>query len=229
MQFFASELNVEVFAMSYACTPIVFVVDTDRSTREYLERLIRNVNWQVETFASPEDFLAYPRNAAVSCLIVDAALPSLAGLALQRQIASERFPIPIIFLSGYCDIETTVRAMKGGAFDFLTKPIHDELLLSVMRDAIKRSETLLGRESELHQLRAGYGSLTPREREVMSLVAAGLPNKMVGGELGISEITVKMHRGNVMRKMQAVSFAHLVNMATKLRVARPLVQSALTA
>ena len=209
--------------------PIVFVVDADPSIRKSLERLIRNSGWQAETFASQQDFLAYPRNAVPSCLVVDAALPSCGGLALQRQIASDRFSIPIIFLSGSCDIEMTVRAMKAGALDFLIKPINEESLLSAIRVAIKRSETILGRENELHQLRAGYGSLTPRERAVMTLVASGLPNKQVGGELGISEITVKFHRGNLMRKMKADSFAHLVNMASRLRVARPVTTGAVSA
>ena len=209
--------------------PIVFVVDADPSIRKSLERLIRNSGWQAETFASQQDFLAYPRSAVPSCLIVDAALPSCGGLALQRQIASDRFPTPIIFLSASCDIEMTVRAMKGGALDFLIKPINDESLLSAIRAAIKRSETILGRENELHQLRAGYGSLTPREREVMTLVAWGLPNKQVGGELGISEVTVKFHRGNLMRKMRADSFAHLVNMVSRLRVARPVLTGAVSA
>lgn len=202
-------------------TPIVFVVDADPSIRESLERLIRNSGWQAETFASQQDFLAYPRSAVPSCMVVDADLPSCGGFVLQRQIASDRFPMPIIFLSGSCDIEMTVRAMKGGALDYLIKPINEESLLCAIRAAIKRSETILGRESELHQLRAGYGSLTPRERAVMTLVASGLPNKQVGGELGISEVTVKFHRGNLMRKMRADSFAHLVNMASRLRVARP--------
>ena len=209
--------------------PIVFVVDADPSIRKSMEPLIRNSGWQVETFASQQDFLAYPRSALPSCLIVDAALPSCGGLALQRQIASDRFPMPIIFLSGSCDIEMTVMAMKGGALDFLIKPVNDESLLSAIRAAIKRSEAILGRENELHQLRAGYGSLTPREREVLTLVASGLPNKRVGGELGISEVTVKFHRGNLMRKMRADSFAHLVNMASRLRVARPVLTSAVSA
>jgi FixJ family two-component response regulator len=209
--------------------PIVFVVDPDPSIRKSLECLIQSSGWQAETFASQQDFLAYPRSAVPSCLVVDAALPGCGGLALQRQIASDRFPMPIIFLSGSCDIEMIVRAIKGGALDFLSKPINDELLLSAIRAAIKRSETILGRESELYQLRSGYGSLTPREREVMTLVASGLPNKLVGGELGISEVTVKFHRGNLMRKMRADSFAQLVNMASRLHVARPLPTSAVSA
>lgn len=204
----------------------VFVVDADPLVRRSLERLIQNSGWQAETFACQQDFLAYPRSAVPSCLVLDAALPSCDGLALQRQIASDRFPMPIIFLSGYCDIEMTVSAMKAGALDFLIKPIHEESLLSSIRVAIKRSEIILGRETELHQLRAGYGSLTPREREVMTLVVSGLPNKRVGGELGISEITVKFHRGNVMRKMKADSFAELMNMATRLRIRLPAIAKA---
>lgn len=213
--------------MSYATSPIVFVVDADASTREVLGCLIQSAGWQAETFASQDHFRAHPRSAVPSCLIVDAALPG--GLALQQQIVSERFPMPIIFLSGHCDVETTVKAMKAGACDFLMKPLNFESLLDSIRDAIRRSERLLGRETELHQLRAGYGLLTPREREVMTLVVSGLPNKRVGGELGISEITVKMHRGNVMRKMKADSFAHLVNMASKLRLSRSLMPIAVPA
>jgi FixJ family two-component response regulator len=202
--------------------PTVFVVDDDMSVRESLELLIRTAGWQAETFGSANEFLARPRTAVCCCLILDVNLPDISGLELQRQIASERKEMPIIFLSNHRDFETTIKAMKAGALDFLIKPIKDESLLSAITEAVKRSETVLGRESELHQLRSGYGSLTPREREVMALVASGLPNKLVGGELGISEITVKMHRGNIMRKMNAGSFAQLVNMASRLRVARSL-------
>ena len=212
--------------MSHALNPIVFVVDADLSTRIHLERLIRTAGWQAETFTSQHCLLAIPRALVPSCLVIDAAH---LGCALLRQIASERHPIPIIFLSGDCDIETAVRAMKAGAFDFFTKPIRDESLLNAMRDALRRSGIALGRENELLQLRDGYKSLTPREREVMTLVVSGLPNKQVGGELGISEITVKMHRGNVMRKMNAGSFAQLVTMASRLRVLRPLTPIAVSA
>jgi FixJ family two-component response regulator len=207
--------------MSQGFIPIVFVVDADPSTREPLEQLIRNAGWSCEAFASPQEFLARPRKAVPSCLVVDVMFPSLAGLALQRQLSSEGCSMPIIFMSSHSDIATTVAAMKCGALDFLAKPVDHNSFLNAIRNGIRRSETVLGRESELLQIRAGYGSLTPREREVMTLVASGLPNKIVGGELGISEITVKMHRGNVMRKMKADSFAQLVNMASRLRVARP--------
>jgi FixJ family two-component response regulator len=207
--------------MSQGSGPVVFVVDADPSIRESLEHLIRKAGWQFEAFASPPEFLARSRNSIPSCLVADVMFPSLAGLALQRQINCERCALPIIFLSSHSDIATTVTAMKSGALDFLAKPINHDLLIDAIRNGIKRSELVLGRESELYQIRSGYGSLTPREREVMTLVASGLPNKVVGGELGISEITVKMHRGNVMRKMRADSFAQLVNMASRLRVARP--------
>ena len=211
--------------MSHASTPIVFVVDSDPSVRESLELLIRAAGWQAETFASAKEFLARPRSFVPSCLILDVTLPDLNGLELQERIASERTDMPIIFLTGHADIAMTVRAMKRGALDFLTKPFDAEALLIGIQQAIKRSEAALGRENQLHSLRTDYGSLTQREREVMALVASGLLNKQVGGELGISEITVKAHRGNVMRKMKANSFANLVNMAARLRVTRSMTTS----
>jgi FixJ family two-component response regulator len=212
--------------MSNASTPIVFVVDSDPSVRESLELLIRAAGWQAETFASAKEFLARPRSVVPSCLVLDVTLPDLNGLELQERIASERTDMPIIFLTGNADIAMTVRAMKRGALDFLTKPFDAEALLIGIQQAIKRSEAALGLENQLHALRADYGSLTQREREVMTLVASGLLNKQVGGELGISEITVKAHRGNVMRKMRANSFANLVNMAARLRVTRSMTTSA---
>jgi len=210
-------------------TPTIFVVDNDMSVRGSLELLIRAAGWRAETFGSANEFLAHPRTGGPCCLILDVALLDLSGLELQRQIASERKEMPIVFLSSCCDFETTVKAMKAGALDFLTKPMNVESILNATREAIRRSESVIRRETELHELRAGYGSLTPREREVMTLIVSGLPNKLVGGELGISEITVKMHRGKVMRKMNAGSFAQLVNMASRLRVARSLWLSAVSA
>ncbi len=201
-------------------TPIVYVVDADISMRESLEALIRPAGWRAEIFASARDFLSRPRISVPSCLILDAFLSDMTGLELQEKIGMERSGMPIIFLSGRCDIQTTVRAMKAGAMEFLMKPFDAEVLLTAIRQAIKRSETALGRETELQALRSNFGSLTIREREVMTLVASGLLNKQVGGELGISEITVKAHRGNVMRKMRAGSFADLVSMALRLRVVR---------
>ncbi len=208
--------------MLHASTPIVFVIDNDASVRESLARLISRNGWQPETFGSAFEFLARPRPSGPSCLILDVSLPGLNGLELQECLANERRDIPMIFLSGQCDVQTTVKAMKSGALEFLMKPFDQDALLSAIRLGIKRSEAALGRESELRTLRTDFGSLTPREREVMSLVVSGLLNKQVGGELGISEITVKAHRGSVMRKMKAASFADLVNMGLRLRVARPL-------
>ena len=206
--------------MSHASTPIVFVVDSDPSVRESLELLIRAAGWQAETFASAREFLARPRSIVPSLLILDVTLPDLNGLELQERIASERTDMPIIFLTASADIAMTVRAMKRGALEFLTKPFDAEALLIGIQQAIKRSEAALARENHLHALRTVYGSLTQREREVMTLVVSGLLNKQVGGKLGISEITVKAHRGNVMRKMKANSFANLINMATRLHVTR---------
>jgi FixJ family two-component response regulator len=206
--------------MSDVFTPIVFVVDSDPSVRESLELLVRAAGWQAETFASAQEFLARPRSFVPSCLILDVKLPDLNGLELQERIASERTDMPIIFLTGDADIAMTVKAMKRGALEFLTKPFDAEALFIVIQQAIKRSEAALGRENQLHALRTYYGSLTQREREVMTLVVSGLLNKQVGGELGISEITVKAHRGSVMRKMKANSFANLVNMAARLRLTR---------
>ena len=210
--------------MSY--TPIVFVVDADISVRDSLELLIRTAGWQAKMFSSAHEFLFRPRTSVPSCLILDSDLPDMNGLELQERVTAERSGMPMIFLSGRCDIQTTVKAMKAGAMEFLTKPFDSQLLLSAIRQAIRRSEFMLGRENELQALRSYYGSLTIREREVMTLVASGLLNKQVGGELGISEITVKAHRGNVMRKMKAGSFADLVAMALRLRVVRSLAATA---
>ena len=200
--------------------PIVFVVDDDISVRESLELLIKFAGWQPETFASAEEFLARPRAVAPSCLVLDVSLPDLNGLELQKLIAADRFDMPIIFITGHGDVPMTVQAMKAGAVEFLTKPFGEDVLLSAIRNAIERSQAALGREAETRALRDCYESLTPRERQVMAMVAAGLLNKQVGGELNISEITVKAHRGQVMRKMKADSLADLVTMAARLRLAR---------
>src|SRR5256712_7707241 len=199
--------------------PIVFVVDDDVSVRESLELLIRCAGWQAETFASAEEFLSRPRVRAPSCLVLDVGLPDLNGLDLQKRVAVDRTDMPIIFITGHGDVPMTVQAMKGGAVEFLTKPFGDDVLLNAIRQAIERSRAALDHEAQMRALRDCYASLTGREREVMALVVSGLLNKQVGGELGISEITVKAHRGNVMRKMKAGSLADLVKMAARLRLA----------
>jgi len=197
--------------------PIVFVVDDDISVRESLEMLIQFAGWQPETFASAEEFLAHPRVLTPNCLVLDISLPDLNGLDLQKLVA-DRIEMPIIFITGYGDVPMTVRAMKAGAVEFLTKPFAEEALLSAIRHAIERSQSALGNEAEMRALRDRYASLSPREREVMALVVSGLLNKQVGFELGISEITVKGHRGKVMLKMKANSLADLVRIAERLRV-----------
>src|SRR5262245_12883778 len=199
-------------------TPIVFVVDDDVSVRESLEGLIRCAGWQVEAFASAQAFLARPRVRVPSCLVLDVTLPDLNGLDVQKRVV-DRTDMPIIFITGYGDVPMTVQAMKAGAVEFLTKPFSDEVLLSAIRHAIERSRTAIGHEAEMRALREGYASLTRREREVMTLVVSGLLNKQVGWELGISERTVKAHRGKVMRKMKADSVTDLVKMAAELRLA----------
>ncbi len=206
--------SIEVLTMRDV-TPIVYVVDDDVSVRESLELLIKNAGWQPELFASAQDFLSRRHVAVPSCLVLDVTLPGLNGLELQQHLA-DRTDMPIIFITGYGDVPMTVRAMKAGAVEFLTKPFRDDVLLDAIRGAIERSRATLRLDSELRTLRDCYESLTPREREVMALVVSGLLNKQIGGELGISEITVKAHRGQVMRKMNAESLPDLVTKAARL-------------
>src|SRR5262245_27330647 len=199
-------------------TPIVFIVDDDVSVRTALAALIDSAGWLPETFGSAQEFLRRPRVAAPSCLVLDVSLPDINGLELQRRVATDRTDMPIIFISAYGDVPMPVRAMKAGAVEFLMKPFKDDVLLGAIRSAIERSVTALREESETQLLRSRRASLTPREREVMALVVSGLLNKQVGGELGISEITVKAHRGRMMRKMKAESLPALVTMAWRLGV-----------
>jgi FixJ family two-component response regulator len=197
-------------------SPVVFVVDDDISVRESLELLILNDGWRAETFASAQEFLGRPRLLVPSCLVLDVSLPGLNGLDLQERVARERTDMPIIFITGYGDVPMTVRAMKAGAVEFLTKPFSDDVLLDAIRQAIQCSQSALDHEADIRELRDRHASLSRREREVMALVVAGLLNKQIGGELGISEITVKAHRGQAMRKMRAGSLADLVTMSAKL-------------
>ena len=202
--------------MTAESTPVVFVVDDDVSVRESLDQLIQTAGWQAETYGSAKAFLARGRVPGPSCLVLDVSLPDLTGLDLQQRIGAERSDLPIIFITGHGDIPMSVRAMKAGAVEFLTKPFDVDMLLQTIAGAIERSRTTRGRQAELQTLRDRCTGLSHREREVMALVVAGLLNKQIGGELGISEITVKAHRGKMMRKMQAGSLAELVRMAGQL-------------
>jgi FixJ family two-component response regulator len=200
-------------------TPIVFVVDDDISVRQSLESLIDSAGWRPETFPSARAFLDRPRAAGPSCLVLDVGLPDLDGLELQQRLVPDRADMPIIFISGYGDVPMTVRAMKAGAIEFLTKPLAGDAVVGAIQQAIERSRSTLDRSAAVQVLRDRYASLSPRERQVMALVVSGMLNKQVGGELDISEITVKAHRGQVMRKMKADSLPDLVTMAARLGLA----------
>jgi FixJ family two-component response regulator len=216
----AHAVERELELSSAQATPVVFVVDDDVSMRESLEAMIRCAGFKAETFASAHDFLGHPPAKVPNCLVLDICLPDLSGLELQNLIASERTDTPIIFITGNGDVPTTVRAMKAGAVDFLTKPFDDQVLLDIVRHAIERSRAALSEEAGMQAIQDCYASLSRREREVMALVVTGLLNKQVGGELGICEITVKVHRRQVMRKMNARSLPELVNIAAKLHPCR---------
>jgi FixJ family two-component response regulator len=205
---------------SSTATAVVFIVDDDVSVRESLELLVRSENWKPETFASAQEFLNHPRALVPSCLVLDVSLPGLNGLELQKQLVAERIDMPIIFITGYGDVPKSVQAMKAGALEFLTKPLNHNALVGAIRKALERSRLALARDAEMQELRARYASLTIREHQVMVLVVSGLLNKQVGGQLGISEITVKAHRRAVMQKMKADSLATLVRLAATLGVPR---------
>jgi FixJ family two-component response regulator len=220
LQVRGSRMSGITLGRSSSMTPaksIGFVVDDDVSVRESLELLIQHEGWQPKTFASAQEFLDCPRAPVPNCLLLDISLPGMNGLELQKRIAFERTDMPIIFITGSDDVPNSVQAMKAGAVEFLTKPFNDEVLLTAIRQALERSRLALAQEAEMRELLDRYGSLTPREREVMALVVSGLLNKQIGGELGISEVTVKAHRGQVMQKMKANSVADLVKMAERLR------------
>jgi len=202
--------------LAWSATPVVFVVDTDISARESLERQIRRAGWQPETFGLAQEFLARSPVAVPSCLVLDVSLPDINGLELQRLIATDWINTPVIFATGHGDVPMTVQAMKAGAVEFLTKPLSDETLLNAIRCALERSRASLRREAQAQVLRDRFALLTTREREVLALIIGGRLNKQVGAELGISEITVKAHRGKMMQKMRADSLAALVRMAARL-------------
>jgi FixJ family two-component response regulator len=212
----AYEIERKVELPSLQATPVIFVVDDDISVRESLEAMIRFAGLEPETYASAQEFLERPRAMVPNCLVLDVSLPDLSGLDLQSLIAAERADMPIIFITGYGDVPMTVRAMKAGALEFFTKPFDDEILLDAIRYAIERSKAALKEEAGIRSIRTHFDSLSPREREVMALVVCGLLNKQVGAELGISELTVKVHRKRVMQKMNARSLAELIGMAGKL-------------
>ena len=214
---FAYEIGAAPVA---SALPIVFIVDDDVSVRESLELLVQSENWKPETFESAQEFLDHPRELVPSCLVLDVSLPGLNGLELQKRLSADHIYVPIIFITGYGDVPKTVQAMKAGALEFLTKPIDNNALVSAIRKALERSRLALARDVEMRELRARYASLTGREQQVMALVVSGLLNKQVGAELGITEITVKAHRGQAMQKMKADSLATLVKLAAKLGLPR---------
>ena len=197
---------------------VIAIVDDDPWVRDGLQRLIRSAGWRAETFASAQDFLSRPGTEEPSCLVLDLQLPGLSGLDLQKRMAEVGLEIPIVFLTGHGDIPASVQAMKAGAVEFLTKPVDDQKLLQAIQEAIERDRRTREQHAEVRELRDRYESLTPREQEVMQQVVSGLLNKQIAAELNITEVTVKFHRGHIMRKMRADSLADLVRMAESLGI-----------